>query len=881
MATTDIKEQFLGRFAKPLSGAARRRIVIWHDADAEFAEAFDELIAAAQTNEVAPDGRPVQFVKAEDGCMFALKKRIARDDTESDFAIYRQRPAGDIADDLLADIELYAEHFQADGLSLLVQDLGAADTREVRRELETLRPYFAAKDRVKRFVDLMPHAQNERDVQLGVLAAALGKVEPTANAVVRAYCVSGLQDAHDDASDATVSQLKRYGALDVLMNYVRGVTGFEGDVSDVYALMTHVLLSALSAEVPADVMRGLEGRYSEQHNDYCLGIVHDWQNASDEDVRALLADVTEQVEQDLRLNQRFVQASLDSLAQVDVFASVNRIIIETLSRSLTQGADRRAEVKALVGARSGLVGYEHFSCYFNALLAAAEILDFVREHVQGYHEAPAKRVWEAYTADWWHMDSAYRKFCEAWQNCIRDADADLVDVMQGVAEWVDNTYINGFLVPANECWVATAEANWSSQGYVEGVALQRRFFDEVVVNELVGAKRVVVIVSDALRYEVAKELEQELERSLRVECNCSAVQGQFPSVTPFGMAALLPNKTLSVDEESLAVLVDGAPTKTTAQRQAILQKRKPNSIALKATDVFAMKSAEQKEVARDAEVVYVYHDVIDATGESKSTAHDVFAACERAIEDIRTLTKVAINQFGASRIVVTADHGFLYTRQAMGEAEKVSFAEIEGEARELKERYAIMNESPQDDLLIKMSLATEDGSELVGLAPRGIVRLKRPGGASHYVHGGVSLEELCVPVLRIRHSGSRGKTAEAADAEIRFLDANRRVTSLSFRVRFYQPEPVSGKVRPATYELVMVDAAGNPVSDMRRAVADRADADESARVFEVRFALKEGRPYTSAEAFYLQARNVETGAQLFSERYDIDIAFAPAFDFGF
>ena len=33
---TEAKDQFLARFAAPLSGAARRRIVVWHDADGEF-----------------------------------------------------------------------------------------------------------------------------------------------------------------------------------------------------------------------------------------------------------------------------------------------------------------------------------------------------------------------------------------------------------------------------------------------------------------------------------------------------------------------------------------------------------------------------------------------------------------------------------------------------------------------------------------------------------------------------------------------------------------------------------------------------------------------------------------------------------------------------
>lgn len=55
MAEMDVCEQFLGRFAEPLSGTARRRIiVIWHDAGSCFDEDLDVLVPSA---EIKFDGR--------------------------------------------------------------------------------------------------------------------------------------------------------------------------------------------------------------------------------------------------------------------------------------------------------------------------------------------------------------------------------------------------------------------------------------------------------------------------------------------------------------------------------------------------------------------------------------------------------------------------------------------------------------------------------------------------------------------------------------------------------------------------------------------------------------------------------------------------------
>lgn len=880
MAEIDVTGQFLARFAEPLAGAARRRIVVWHDPEGEFSEAFDGLAGAAEAGELPAGERPVRFVRAEDGGLFALKRLIARDDVESDFAVYRQRPAGDAAGDLLADIELYAEHFQADGLSLLVQALGAADTGEVREALSELRPFFASKERTARFRAVMADAATGADVRAGVLAAALGRVEPSSQAIVRAYATAALADAEAGEPGRTLAQLERWGAAGALAGYLGAVTGYAGDAADAEALVSHLLLSALAAGVPEALMRGLEGRYSRECDQFCLGIVHDWA-AADDEARAVLAEAAERVEREAGLAQRFASAPLDSLLETDVFLGVNRAIVADLAASLAQGADRRADVRAAAGARRALADFGAAACYFDALLAAADMQDFLRDHGEGYHEAPAARVWEAYTGDWWQMDTAYRRFCEAYQRCLRDADPELSEAMGAVADWADAQYVNGFLAPANECWVACAEGDWEREGFVAGVPRQRRFYDEVVENELASAKRVVVVVSDALRYEVARELAGELERRLRVTCECSAVQGTFPSTTAFGMAALLPHRSMAVDEETLAVSLDGMPAATTAQREAVLRARRPGSVAFTARDVLAMKSAEQRELARDAQVVYLYHNAIDATGEEPPTEHDVFGACERAIEDICALVKVAVNQIKATRVAVTADHGFLYTRQPMADVTKASAAEISGEVEKAAERFAILRGAPEDDLFVAMSMEAVGGGELTGVAPRGLVRLRRPGGTSCYVHGGVSLQELCVPVLRVRYGGSRSKTVTAAErAEVRLLDTNRRVTSLLFGVRLYQPEPVGGKVAPATYELFMVDAAGNPVSEVRLAVADRADADERARVMEARFTLREGRAYRATDDYYLVARDAETKEPLFRERYSIDIAFAPT-DFGF
>ena len=56
-----------------------------------------------------------------------------------------------------------------------------------------------------------------------------------------------------------------------------------------------------------------------------------------------------------------------------------------------------------------------------------------------------------------------------------------------------------------------------------------------------------VVISDALRYEVAASLAEQLRRETQAEVKLQDVQGIFPTITKFGMAALLPHNELKVE----------------------------------------------------------------------------------------------------------------------------------------------------------------------------------------------------------------------------------------------------------------------------------------------------------------------------------------------
>lgn len=163
-------------------------------------------------------------------------------------------------------------------------------------------------------------------------------------------------------------------------------------------------------------------------------------------------------------------------------------------------------------------------------------------------------------------------------------------------------------------------------------------FDEISEIIYNAKDRVVVIISDALRYEVAHTLFEKMQADEKCNASIGAMQGVLPSYTPLGMASLLPHKTIEYSP-SYDVLVDGKACSSTEQREAILKEYKISSKCIQFDSMKTMKQADLRSIFTGQDVVYIYHNQIDARGDKAASENEVFTACEEAIEEIYTLIK--------------------------------------------------------------------------------------------------------------------------------------------------------------------------------------------------------------------------------------------------
>ena len=170
-----------------------------------------------------------------------------------------------------------------------------------------------------------------------------------------------------------------------------------------------------------------------------------------------------------------------------------------------------------------------------------------------------------------------------------------------------------------------------------------------------------------------------------------------------------------------------------------------------------------------------------------------------------------------------------------------------------------------------------DGTPVKGYAPQDSTRIKIKGGGENYVHGGISLQEMVVPVIAFKNLRTSSKQfVELTNAQIGLLSESRKITNLIFSLDFFQKQPVSDKVQPCTYTVYMTDDEDKIVSDRQTIIADRTSSNASERVFRVRFNLKAGS-YDRNKLYRLVITN---GTDVPEEiEFHIDIAMAD--DFGF
>lgn len=861
MNQESIEKSISLRFSNPLIDNYKRRIIFWQDPDGEFSDLVDELCLEG-----------VKILKLTGRNNFAAKQILSETDTDSNYLVYNPLSYSDVRENWLLDIELYSEEFRADLLSIRMQSLCMSDTPQMRKAMKSYSKFFENKERVAKLTAFKSNYTNVGQLHIDILAVLAGTSSNTASGVIRAILMAGLDIENNEA----ITNIRKFGNESVLWEMIDRYTGYVHDPDQIslIALASHILITTISMTMKASCLNGLEKLISEPHQQRCYDLINEWMHSEDDDA---LYEIARDVEDHHHLVKRFDGLDVQDLLNSECFPCINECILRRYMTEISENIIKADDMVAAVEKRRTLKWYKRVRYYYDGLLQVAQMQQFYLANIGGFHIAEYTKLWKEYTSDYCKMDHFYRQFHAAFGKSLKESSTVLEDLYKNVADYVEKLYKNWYLATLGNQWTTLVRDELSQSSRLPGITNQEDFYRNYV-NPIVSAgSRAFVIISDALRYEVAVELTSKLLRETKGAAKISSMQSVFPSVTKFGMAALLPHRELQLTDD-IKVLCDGEPTEGTAGRQKILTTMYDGNVAIAYKTLLEMKTAERRELVSNAQVVYIYHNAIDAVGDKATTEDQVFEACDQAVTELKNLVRLIANDMNGTHILITADHGFLYSYKPLDESDKAEKSFVSGHIIELDRRYVIADGDCTADHMLKIPM-THCGSDLVGFTPLDNIRMKKQGGGMNYVHGGISLQESVVPVIEYKNMRTSSKKfVDVKKAELQLISQSRKVSNSIFSLDFYQKEAVSGKITAATYEIYMADASGKAVSDKKTVIADKISTNGSDRVFRTRFTLK-SLDFKKTDTYYLTV--VEKGTTNIKDRieFTIDIAFVNDFDF--
>lgn len=850
---------------------AEHRIVFWHDPDKRFLEELDNL-----------ELENVTLLDMTDQSQLAVKKRIEIDEPEQQFLLWFPHDAPPKEFDWLLDIRLYSTEFHADFAAITLNTLGIPQLG-LREHIQRRKAFFSTK-RLSALKGLVTEQENEASLDKKMVAVIAGVKTAKTEEILFSLITQYVNQQKDDDSDLenTLAMLKRHDLEGVLWDILNQEMGYQAEHPTLENLILKLFCTDLSAQADPQKREWLEknvlatpsGRAS------ALAFMVTWR--ADRRYKEAYDYCAQQMQDALRPEDQYRLSSPYDLHECETTLSIEQTIIHALVTQLLEESttlDREAFKKLLSERQSKYwcQTRQEYCAIYDALRQAERLLNLRNRHIDGFHYQDSATFWKAYCEELFRFDQAYRLFNE-YALLVHSKGAM---ILKSLDDYIEALYSNWYLAELSRSWNKVLETeNRMQEWRIAGVPRQQNFYNEVVKPQFNNPqiKRVFVIISDALRYEVAEELGNQINTEKRFTAELRSQLGVLPSYTQLGMAALLPHDEICYQPGSGDIVyADGLSTSGTPNRDTILKKYK--GMAVKSDDLLKWKNQQGRDLIRDYEVVYIWHNTINAMGDSASTEEKTFEACRNAVVELKDLVTRVINRLHGTRIIVTADHGFLFQQQPLSGQDKTTLQIKPDNTIKNHKRFIIGHQLPADDFCWKGKVAdtagVSDNSEF--LIPKGIQRFHFSGGA-RFVHGGAMLQEVCVPVLQVK---ALQKTAAEKQPQRRPVDIVKHHPLIKLvnnidKVSLLQTHPVGELYEPRTLNIFIVDNANNVVSGKERICFDSDNNTMEKRVRDVTLKLI-GANFNRRNEYWLilEDAQTETGYQKYP--VIIDLAFQDDF----
>lgn len=820
----------------------QRKIIFWYDAPQNFKE---DILNDAFIN--------CKLLVCDQN-EFEIKKTIEHDDSTSNFLVYipSERPAD--TENWLLDILMYSEEYYADTVALTMRRLGISNT-DLRKVIEKHVKFFDNEARTKKLKTYITVSDDTTADELCIaMMAVLTKSQANTIESILAELV------FEDDEHIKYTELKKFRFEDNFWNTICDKYNYEGDLK-IGMLIKRFMFTAF-IEQTIGQNKDSSNPFENMASFYMQFLIT---GKGENDAKFFIDRIKKDeryellqggIALDLKIEGLIATKDITAIQFADTFECLDLNIILKIATSLTQGSLEFDSFERIIMNRCNSIWYEKHKDEYGVLLATIRFFRYLDSPIT--KGLTVNEYIHKYVEEYYKIDTEYRRAVVCYRN-LENPSNEFEILMDNI----ENTYQMKFLdvIGPEYSKALLTQKDWT----FAGSDMSEDFYSLIQRNP---TRKMFVIISDALRYEIGKEIFDKIKvnKVLKGGAEIKYMVCPLPSVTSFGMAYLLPHRTITYENNQ--VLVDGMLINSIKARDAILKAKNPNFAAISYDEINEMTQKELRNYCSDKTLVYIYHNVIDNAGEhNENKVFDMTETCEN---EIVNLVKKLYNNLQISNFYITADHGFVYRRNIIMESSKYSDI-VAINATETSKRYLFT-----DDTSISVPYTNDIKLERVSngqykvITPWGYDLFKTQGNGIQYVHGGASLQETIVPVIHVNELRSRVDIEVVRPVSVMLKSITRKITNRSFTLEFEQMEKVEEKKQAITCETFIVDENGEKVSNEYKFIANSSSDSEETRITKIRYTLNNIQ-FDRNKPYFLILKNIDEDEYIQKEQFSIDI----------
>ena len=851
----EVKELLISMLNSSFSATSEksrnRKIIFWYDAKKDYEELLSEL-----------ELEDTEIIKYDNNSLW-IRYHIEKEELNKNIVIYLPFERQKGVNNELLDIETANSDliFNPDSTTMRLKNLELSD--ECRAVIKKYNRFFNNKIRENDFKVFDIEDKNNENIDYIITAILLGiksiNVDDIIKNIIKIY--------YDDKK--RYESLFKFGNEEFILNLINKYFGSKiNSTEEIENVFKSLVFTYFAASISDINKLNRFGKYLLQTR-VTNSQVFVNNLMRDKSTKKYFELISNDISKEFGIEELISTMDIEDYKNADAFSIIDNNIILYIVNQLFNSINEFEKYNELITLRESKYWYEKYYNEYNFLKVVSKYFEVVNRVQTSIKTFEIEKFVEFYINELYLVDTLYRKMYYFFDN-IRDKDNFI-----NLKNKVENNYTNTYMLELSLKWSDTIEN--LNRYDANKLTMQNKFFDKYIKSQAESSKngRTIVIISDAFRYECAKELNEKL-KVFGTKSDIYYMLGLVPSYTQLGMAALLPNKELSrdpnyKDKGSDNIFVDGMNSVGIENREKILTKVVPEGLAIQYEELYAMTKSEWKKIFSGKKVVYIYHDVVDKAGEHDE--NNVFEACEKSIKQIEGLVKDLHTTFSGVNCYISADHGFFYKRGKVEEYQKTS---RDTSATRQKVRYSYTDKKSEEEGIVSINLdyIFGENSGYVNI-PKGQNVFSKQGGGINYVHGGILPQEIIIPVIDFK---STRTSEESKKVGITYSGLSTKITNAITYLEFLQDNKVDENNLECRYLLHFEDENGNRVSDECTIVANYTNAEVKDRFFKEKFVFK-NIDYNRDKNYYLVIVDEETGIEKQRIKFIIDIAIINNFGF--